>query len=502
MLPIRPSGKRIRNLLPKFAILLTLTGLFFLFVLPFTTELFARFQLQFIPGKEAYEAWRSNKDAFYQDYYFFNCTNVDEVWHQGKMPHYEELGPYRFKQYKNYRNITHNKNETITFWYMKTYHYVKEEGTRDWSDRIFNFNPLAVIVANKAKYMGYFARVAVSLALSNTSPLFINKTVEELLFKGYTDKLLNMLKSVPFIDKKGLPDRFGWQYKRNDTDLIVGPFNAHSALDDDFGRIITYNYRTHSGKFQGPCGELRGSLGDMNRMNMVKDKLTVYTTDLCTYINLPYEMEEEVKGLQGYRYATDKQSFFDNGLVNKDNKCFCNGNCLPRGILNISTCWEEAPVFASLPHFYQADSYYRHLVGGMKPDPKKHDLFLTVEPNTGKVINIGIRLQINLMMEPIKGIRMFNNFPRTFVPILYINQEIQVPDEAVFKLVLVQLPEKVRYVLGYPFLLAGVSLLTALFVVKFCVKHEEIAKVTKGCYDTNQSMSEENKPLNSIGVTE
>lgn len=500
------QAKRIRLFLPICAIFLISSGLFLLCILPWITELIARYQLEFKPGKEAYESWIVNKMPVYQDYYFFNCTNVNEVWHQGKKPVYEELGPYRFLQYKRFRNITHNEgNETVTFWYTKTYHYVKEEKTRDWSDRIYNFNPLAVIIANKAKYMGYFARVAVSLALSNTSPLFVNKTVEELLFKGYEDKLLNMINSIPFIDKSGLPDRFGWEYKKNDTDHIVGPFNSHSALDDDFGRILSYNYQANSSKFPGRCGDIRGirgSLGEMNRMNMDKDVLNVYTTDLCTYLKLPFEQEETVKGVMGYRFATDKKSFFDNGLINVDNKCYCNGNCVPRGLLNISTCWQDAPVFASLPHFYQADSYYRHLVGGMKPDPKKHDLFLTVEPNSGKLVNVGVRLQINLMIENIKGIRMFSGLPTIFVPIVYINQEIQVPDSEIFKIQLVQLPAKIRYILGYPLLLAGVCLISAVFVLNFCVKREELAKVAQGCYDRNQDTSDEIKPLNNNDVLE
>lgn len=53
---------------------------------------------------------------------------------------------------------------------------------------------------------------------------------------------------------------------------------------------------------------------------------------------------------------------------------------MPAGVLNLTSCRDNTPIFLSLPHFYGADSYYRELVDGMEPDKEKHDFYLTLEP--------------------------------------------------------------------------------------------------------------------------
>lgn len=92
-----------------------------------------------------------------------------------------------------------------------------------------------------------------------------------------------------------------------------------------------------------------------------------------------YDREEIKYGMVGYRYET-RSSLFDNGEENQDNVCFCNGECAPPGAINVSSCRLGAPAFVSFPHFYQADSVYRNGVIGMKPDPKRHESHITLEP--------------------------------------------------------------------------------------------------------------------------
>ena len=51
-----------------------------------------------------------------------------------------------------------------------------------------------------------------------------------------------------------------------------------------------------------------------------------------------------------------------------ENNAYCTppGNCMGRGVLNISVC-TGGPIVLSLPHFNQADERYLNAVEGMQP---------------------------------------------------------------------------------------------------------------------------------------
>lgn len=68
---------------------------------------------------------------------------------------------------------------------------------------------------------------------------------------------------------------------------------------------------------------------------------------------------------------------FDNGQTYTPNSCYCTGASCPdllKGVHNMSDCRFGAPVFASFPHFYLADSAYVRALEGMNPDQSKHEV--------------------------------------------------------------------------------------------------------------------------------
>ena len=71
---------------------------------------------------------------------------------------------------------------------------------------------------------------------------------------------------------------------------------------------------------------------------------------------------------------------FDNGTLDPANSCFCDGDCSPSGVLNLTACRFGAPGFVSFPHFHLADPFYTEQVSGMEPDPDRHTLYITLEP--------------------------------------------------------------------------------------------------------------------------
>lgn len=69
----------------------------------------------------------------------------------------------------------------------------------------------------------------------------------------------------------------------------------------------------------------------------------------------------------------------DPDVVNMGN-CYCNGECTPSGLLNITKCRYGAPVFVSLPHFHKADRVVLDAIEGLSPNDRDHSFSITLEP--------------------------------------------------------------------------------------------------------------------------
>lgn len=64
-----------------------------------------------------------------------------------------------------------------------------------------------------------------------------------------------------------------------------------------------------------------------------------------------------------------------------ENQCYCHQEpCLPSGLLDISGCEPDSPIYLSWPHFLHGDPYLRNLVKGLAPDEQAHSFILDVLP--------------------------------------------------------------------------------------------------------------------------
>lgn len=151
-----------------------------------------------------------------------------------------------------------------------------------------------------------------------------------------------------------------------------------TANDQNFGKLLEWNYSNRTEFYEGNCAKINGSAGEFYPINRGKDTISVYSAELCKNAVLEYEKEVEIKGVKGYKYSA--MSLFDNGTLKPENQCFCGGECLPSGVLNVSSCRENSPSFLSLPHFYDADTYYTDSLEGLHPQKDKHEFYITLEP--------------------------------------------------------------------------------------------------------------------------
>lgn len=76
---------------------------------------------------------------------------------------------------------------------------------------------------------------------------------------------------------------------------------------------------------------------------------------------------------------SDEYSDDDPDVINMGH-CYCNGECTPSGLINLTACRYGAPVFGSLPHFYKADPILLDQIEGLTPNEKEHSFSITLEP--------------------------------------------------------------------------------------------------------------------------
>lgn len=215
--------------------------LFFLgFTLFFTAELIfniiVQHNLVLKPNSYVFDIWRKTPLPVKMDFYFFNWTNPEDIYDNDIKPNFEQVGPYRFLEDKEKVNIKWNQNDSVTFNQLRYWYFDEENSPSNLTDIITTINVVSLVsnfffviltvklhvtklyqsAAHKVKNWSYLLKKGLSATLSTLAPkLEVKKTVSELLFEGYEDKLLTMAKSMPFLANEGIPnfDKFGWFYK-------------------------------------------------------------------------------------------------------------------------------------------------------------------------------------------------------------------------------------------------------------------------------------------------
>lgn len=189
---------------------------------------------------------------------------------------------------------------------------------------------------------------------------------------------------------------------------------------------------------------------------------------------MDFEEEKIIHGVKTLKFSGGDRAV-DNGTLYPENECYCNGECIPSGLFNISSCRYGTPVFMSFPHFYNADPFYHEQVEGMKPDKDKHQFFMSFEPvknifeclqyfhklsfqKTAFPLEIAARFQLNLLMTPIPRFNLYQNVPRKFMPVLWFEQHV-VASKGIANIVKLILALPVGgQILGVIFVIIGLTL--------------------------------------------
>ncbi|XP_075224642.1 protein peste-like isoform X2 [Lycorma delicatula] len=394
----------------------------------------------------------------HMDFYFFNWTNPNEILTE--KPSFVELGPYRYIERRKKFNIVFNKNGTISYRIMRTWNFSPKESSGTEEDLVTTVNGIAVAGAYKVLKKGIFSQKFLSVAFSVTKQdLAVTHSIKELLFEGYSDTLMTVGQSMPGQNSSPY-DKFGWFYGKNNSHSD-GIFNIISGEKNpqEVGVLKQWNYSNRTKFFSEKCSGVYGSSGDLFPRGLAReDTISFFSADVCRTLTLLYAKDDEVRGIPVYRYEVDPD-LLDNGTKVAGNECYCNGECVPSGLLNVTKCRYGVPAFMSFPHFLNADPIYTNQIDGMKPDPKKHTFYMSVEPNMGFPLEGAARIQVNLLIRPLEYVSLFKNVPTVFIPVFWVEHKFTLTAELATKLRLAALAPSIGYTIAAVIFFSGIIII-------------------------------------------
>uniref|UniRef100_UPI00398F48C4 platelet glycoprotein 4 isoform X2 n=1 Tax=Pristiophorus japonicus TaxID=55135 RepID=UPI00398F48C4 len=341
----------------------------------------------------------------------------------GAKPVLEQKGPYTYRvRYLPKDNITVNDNYTVS--YLQPYSALFEPSMSVGSemDRISALNLGAA--AAPSLYPQFLHEIVNGILKKANASLFQNRTVAELLW-GYEDPILKQANSKDRIT--------GIFYPYNGT--ADGFYNVNTGKDDISKVAIIDRWRNKKKLTfwnDSYCDMINGTDGSsFPPFIHNKKKLYFFSSDICRSIFAEYEQKIVLKKIPVHRFVVPPKALAS-VIENPDNHCYCkdmtiSNNCTFGGILDISSCKEEKPIYISLPHFLYATGEFLNSIEGMRPNKEEHETLMDVEPVTGFTLRVAKRIQINLMFKPSKKIDILSNIKQPiYFPLLWLNEKFKI----------------------------------------------------------------------------
>ncbi|KAM9840926.1 scavenger receptor class B member 1 isoform 2-T2 [Aulostomus maculatus] len=434
----------------------------------------------------SYTMWKDVPVPFYMSVYFYHIHNPQEVL-RGEKPMLEQKGPYVYRKRIQKDNITFHPNSTVSYREYRTYFFEPSMSSGNESDIVTIPNMLVLGAAVMMENLPYAVKLMISATFKTFKEgAFLTKTVGELMW-GYDSGLVDFLnKYLPGM----LPStgKFGLFAEFNNSD--TGLFTIFTGKDNirNVHKVDSWNGLTELSYWRTPqCNMINGTAGQMWPPFMTKEStLPFYSPDACRSMELVYQRPGEMQGIPYFRYVAPK-TLFANGTDYAPNEGFCP--CRQSGVLNVSSCRHNSPVFISHPHFYNADPVLLDYVHGLSPNEDEHGLFIDIHPQTGVPLNVSIRLQLNLYVKRVAGITETGSLAEMLMPMIWFEESgyIDGPILKTFHTNLVVLPTVMEY-MQYGFIALGLATIVIATLVHRKLKRNK-------CDAGNGSASSEENDL-------
>lgn len=189
---------------------------------------------------------------------------------------------------------------------------------------------------------------------------------------------------------------------------------GHESVDDTL-RLVRWN-RADKLKFfrtDSKCNELKGNDGSKFPSGLKQsDVLFLFlVADFCSAVPFTFDSYSSVGSIRTMRF---KFHFNDSRM-----------DCMPdSGTMDVSACHSDAPIFLSGPHFFGGADSLAHDVRGLSPNQSLHESYIDVEPMSGILLRVAIRVQVNVKVQKDKLFHTTRRLPfnEKVIPVLWMEQ--------------------------------------------------------------------------------
>ncbi|KAL6726321.1 hypothetical protein Aduo_008307 [Ancylostoma duodenale] len=435
------------------------------------------------------------RPAYYmeQQIWMYHVENVAEIIRGGK-PKLSEVGPFTFieKQWKSYHEFV--DNDTRIFYrneHVYTFNKSLSCPTCFLSRRVVIPNVIFQKLVDFAS-QGFLQKLAITAILTATGEKpFINVTVQEALFDGYHDPVIDAVCEKPILsmlcDALKIPQRIGFLYGQNNTDDGLYEVSTGLGAPWNIGKVHTFNNMSiipESVWDSTDAREIRGVDGQLFPPLLEEGKeIEIFAGPICRTVAMRFHERSEFRGIATFRYGFPA-NIYDPTVP--ENRGFCNRNntpaffnstvqipgCLPKGFLDISRCLPGAPrIYISQPHFLNAPREVLYSVEGMRsPNEKDDATFLEIEPTSGVPVRAKRRVQINVGITN-GDLNILPAMKNIICPTLWMNETVRFDDGTKAQLDQLLFAKHLAYIAGVSFLTVGLLIffVTVVTVVIYTV---------------------------------
>ncbi|GAB6026419.1 scavenger receptor class B, member [Chamberlinius hualienensis] len=390
------------------------------------------------PGGISYKVWAIPPIELTCNLYVFNYTNGYEYlknWKSGTKLKVEQKGPYTYTAHLNKVFFDWSQPPFLSYRQIETFHFHSElsNGTED--DIITIPNPVTAVfvtMIQSEKIGDLLSRLHLIDKFLENEPAFINVSVGDFLAYGYYDEYLdNLQKKTVEIMPGG---RIGILYGRNATD--DGKYTVDRGINDPLKvlKIAKWNDQSSFEKEWGDeyCGMINGTDGSLYPAGLTKeDRIYTFVSFLKRSLYANFTNTLDYKGVKGYRYQVPLQYYADYAL-NPDNKCLSGNHsnvAYSSGVLYMGKIAHGAPLYMSNPHFFDGDFRLLESFEGLNPNKEEHCSEIGVIPEFGVPILGNVRLQLNILMSPGRGMNATKDWPTVMLPLAWGNGSGSITDE-------------------------------------------------------------------------
>ncbi|CAH0560924.1 unnamed protein product [Brassicogethes aeneus] len=389
------------------------------------------------PGNEIRDMFI--KIPFYLDFriFMFNISNPDGI-QNGEKPIVQQVGPFCYEEWKVKVGVEDIEEEDMLMYNQTdTFLPANWPGCVDPDTMVTIPHPMILGLVNAVTIQKPGALSLLNKAIKsiyeNPSNIFLTAKAKDILFDGIVIKcgikdfagkaICSQLKSaLPNLNENDLI--FSLLGAKNGTagkrfQVYRGVKNAHQL-----GEIVKYDNQSVIENWPTKqCNEIHGTDGTIFPPFLTNEEgLVSFSPDLCRSLKAFFVKPENYDGIPAKMFTAN----LGDSSTNANEKCYCTTpeTCLKKGLMDLFKC-TGVPIYASLPHFLDADKSYLDGVQGLSPDAEIHQIKILFETTTGSPLYAKKRLQFNMPLNANDKVDLFKTMPSSVLPLFWIEEGVE-----------------------------------------------------------------------------